>query len=239
MISYVSGLTAIIEVWSVVFAKKLKTIQRAQRQNYSKEFDTRIHRAISWLGRSERETDDDDARFIFLWISFNSVYSLQGELIRKTDPKERAQFGAFIDQLVRLDEAGKLYDTLWRNFPGPIRTLFDNHYLFAPFWQFQNGNNDFEDWAIAFTAAKRKAARALAKQDTILVLTMIFDRLYVLRNQLLHGAATWNSGVNREQVRDGAAILGRLIPDVLEIMLGNHDADWGGIRYPVIDLGST
>ena len=68
---------------------------------------------------------------------------------------------------------------------------------------------------------------------------MIFDRLYVLRNQLLHGAATWNSGANREQVRDGAAILGRLIPEVLEIMLGNHDADWGEIRYPVIDLGSS
>ena len=68
---------------------------------------------------------------------------------------------------------------------------------------------------------------------------MIFDRLYVLRNQLLHGAATWNSGVNREQVRHGAAILGRLIPEVLEIMLVNHDADWGEIRYPVIDLGSS
>ena len=219
-----------------VLAKELKAIQRAQRQNYSKEFDTRIHRAISWLGRSEKEPDDDDARFIFLWISFNSAYSLPDELTRKQDPKERAQFGAFIDQLVRLDVARKLYDTVWRNFPGPIRALFDNQYLFAPFWHFQNGNNAFEDWAIAFTAAKRKSTRALAKQDTILVLTMIFDRLYVLRNQLLHGAATWNSGVNREQVRDGAAILGRLIPEILEIMLGNHDADWGEICYPVVDI---
>jgi hypothetical protein len=220
----------------VVLAKELKAVQRAQRQNYSKEFDTRIHRAISWLDRSEKESDDDDARFIFLWISFNSAYSLQDELFRNTHPKERAEFGAFIDQLVRLDEARKLYDTVWRNFPGPIRALFDNQYLFAPFWHFQNGYKGFEDWATSFAAAKRKSTRALAKQDTILVLSMIFDRLYVLRNQLLHGAATWNSGVNREQVRDGVAILGRLIPEVLEIMLNNHDADWGQVRYPVIDI---
>ena len=34
----------------------------------------------------------------------------------------------------------------------------------------------------------------------------VFDRLYVLRNQLVHGGSTWNSGINRTQVRDGAAI---------------------------------
>lgn len=29
-----------------------------------------------------------------------------------------------------------------------------------------------------------------------MILSILFDRLYVLRNQLVHGGATWNSDVN-------------------------------------------
>ncbi|WP_425067816.1 hypothetical protein [Reyranella sp.] len=49
----------------------------------------------------------------------------------------------------------------------------------------------------------------------------ILDRLYVLRNQLLHGGATWNSSVNRSQVRDGAAVLSRLTLE-LELVALRH-----------------
>jgi hypothetical protein len=33
---------------------------------------------------------------------------------------------------------------------------------------------------------------------------VMFDRLYTLRNQLLHGGATWNGAVNRAQITQGA-----------------------------------
>lgn len=33
----------------------------------------------------------------------------------------------------------------------------------------------------------------------------LLRRLYVLRNQLVHGSATWNSSANRAKVRDGTA----------------------------------
>ena len=32
-------------------------------------------RDISWLKRAENEIDDNDAKFIFLWISFNDTYT--------------------------------------------------------------------------------------------------------------------------------------------------------------------
>ena len=35
----------------------------------------RIHRALSWIGRAEREAGDDDAAFIFYWIAFNAIYA--------------------------------------------------------------------------------------------------------------------------------------------------------------------
>jgi hypothetical protein len=57
----------------------------------------------------------------------------------------------------------------------------------------------------------------------------------VLRNQLVHGGATWNSTVNRSQVRDGAAVLGWLLPVMIDIMMNNSDRDWGKPFYPVVD----
>ena len=39
-------------------------------------------------------------------------------------------------------------------------------------------------------------------KDTPTILN-VNDRLYTLRNQMLHGGATWNSNVNRDQVTNG------------------------------------
>ena len=75
---------------------------------------------------------------------------------------------------------------------------------------------------------------ALLAQRTDVVLEIVFDRLYVLRNQLVHGGATWNSQVNRAQVRDGANILGELLPVIVDLMLDHPDSDFGEILYPVL-----
>ena len=57
----------------------LKDRQRAERDTHPEGLALRVHRALSWLNRAERCTDDD-GRFIFLWISFNSAYSQQFDL---------------------------------------------------------------------------------------------------------------------------------------------------------------
>ena len=85
-------------------------------------------------------------------------------------------------------------------------------------------------------AGKRRFNLALANKDTKVVLSMLFDRLYVLRNQLMHGGSTWNSSINRDQVRDGARILGFLVPIFVELMMDNPDVAWGHPYYPVIDI---
>jgi hypothetical protein len=66
------------------------------------------------------------------------------------------------------------------------------------------------------------------------VLSIVIDRLYVLRNQLVHGGATWNSSINRAQVKDGAQILLAIVPIVIELMLDHPAEDFGAILYPVV-----
>jgi len=77
--------------------------------------------------------------------------------------------------------------------------------------------------------------RALGKKKTAKVLGIIFNRLYMLRNQLIHGGATWDSSVNRDQIRDGANILGKLVPITIKLMMDNGKAVWGTPCYPVVD----
>ena len=76
---------------------------------------------------------------------------------------------------------------------------------------------------------------ALREHDTVRILSILFDRLYVLRNQLVHGGATWNSDVNRDQVRDGASLLGCLLPIFVDLMMDNPQHEWPMPNYPVVD----
>lgn len=211
---------------------QLKARQREVRDSLPEEVGLRVHRALSWLGRAEQEGDDQDARFVFLWIAFNAAYAK--ELAERSNFGEKGLFATFIRRLVELDTEKLLYHTVWEEFAGSIRLLIDNRYIFQPFWDHQNGRVTEEEWKEAFDRSRHVAKAALAKMDTARVLVIVFERLYTLRNQLVHGGATWNSQVNRNQVRDGANILYKLVPAIIHIMMESADVAWGKPCYPVV-----
>lgn len=57
-----------------------------------------MHRALSWLNRAEREPDDYDARFIFLWIAFNAAYAQ--EFPNRRDFSETRLLLKFLNRLI-------------------------------------------------------------------------------------------------------------------------------------------
>jgi hypothetical protein len=210
----------------------LKTKQRAVRSKFPEALGLRVHRAISWLGRAETEKTDADVRFILLWVGFNSAYASD---IEEDSTNERSSFKAFFDLLVSLDSSHRIYDAVWARFSQEIRMLLGNKYVFAPFWHKQNGVAGYDDWEDRMAAIQRSIANAIKQFDTGRILSVVFDRLYVLRNQLVHGGSTWNSSVNRSQVRDGATVLGWLLPIFIDIMMENPARDWGRPFYPVVE----
>jgi len=211
----------------------LKEKQRAIRADFPETMGLRVHRAISWIGRAEACGEDDDARFIFLWIAFNAAYADEREF-QSSPQAERAAFLAYSGRLTALHSARRIYKAVWQRFSGPVRLLLENRYVFNPFWQHHNGIDGFEDWEDRFKASAKSFAQAFQAGDSARVLSFIFDRLYVLRNQLVHGGATWNSGINRAQVRDGAAILAFLVPVFVDLMMENPAGNWGRPFYPVV-----
>ncbi len=211
----------------------LKDKQRAIRDGFPPELSLRVHRSLSWLNRAELAGDDHDAAFIFYWIAFNAAYAREFEDAEATD--ERSTLRAYFQTLTRHDREGLIYDAIWETFSQSIRLLLKNRYVFQPFWKHQNDVPGYEDWERSFEASQRRLGQALGRKETETILTTVFDRLYVLRNQLVHGGATWNSKVNRDQVRDGANIMALLVPLFVDLMMDNPDVEWGPPHYPVVE----
>lgn len=218
--------------------ESLKSKQRELREGFALPLGLRVHRAISWLRRAEFEEDDLDVRFILLWIGFNAGYA--GDLDRALDGEvkagsERERFDKFFATLVEMDRGNRIYNAIWERFSQEIRLLLDNKFVFAPFWRHHAGEFGGAGWEVSFESARVAANRALAGKNTAVVLSILFDRLYVLRNQLVHGGATWDSSANRNQVRDGASLLGCLLPVFIDLMMDNPDAEWAMPMYPVVE----
>ena len=215
----------------------LKSRHRAVRDRHPQDLSLRLHRALSWLQRAEIaervEPQDPDGVFIFYWIAFNAAYA--EETLESSDTNERSAFHDYFDGILNLDNNNAIFNAIWQEFAGPIRLFLNNHYVFQPFWKHQNGVAGYEDWERRFDASKELANKALGNMDTHTVLTILFDRLYVLRNQLVHGGATWKGSVNRRQVEDGARIMAFLVPVFIQLMMDNPNQDWGKPYYPVVD----
>ncbi|MDD2599751.1 MAG: HEPN domain-containing protein [Kiritimatiellae bacterium] len=209
----------------------LKTRQHELGETLPQDVYLRVHRALSWL-KAANESSSPDAKFIFLWIAFNAAYAQEfkpGQELMKRD-----SFKEFLGRLLRLDNEDLIYNIVWKNYSGKIRLFIDNQYVSRYFWDYHNGRLTEEQWVKKFERSRAMAQKALAIKDTVVFVGILFDRLYVLRNQLVHGGATWESKVNRDQVRDGYRIMQDLVPAIIHIIMENAEEAWGKPCYPPV-----
>lgn len=211
----------------------------------------RLRRSFSWLERAAVEKDTD-AKCIFLWVSFNAAYAT--DLHAETDKlPEWQRRERYFDELTRV--GFRIDREVQESLSVPIAHLMNNEYIFWGFWDTVSRSNrpfNWKNWK-----GKKKFEEERGKVGSILTLTdatatdmryvleRVFNRLYVLRNQLMHGCSTHRSDakkgkhLNHRQVENGAKILETLIPLFLSTM-ANHpddpgDEKWGKISYPVRD----
>lgn len=211
----------------------LKARHRLERDTHHVNLTLRVHRSLSWLQQAE-QADDADGRFVFLWIAFNAAYAT--DIDENYRLSEQETFRAFLRKLCDLDQGRQIEKLVWSEFSGSIRVLLDNQYVFQSFWDCQNGKISEQQWTERFADGRRRAQAALAQRDTAEVLAVLFNRIYTLRNQIMHGGATCDSSVNRPQLRDCSSLLGKLVPLIIELMLDNPDTLWGDACYPVVQV---
>lgn len=210
---------------SVSLKRKLKSFE-----GIPEELGIRLHRSISWLQCAEQQEKDPDLMFITQWIAFNACYAM--DMNSQSSKTEREKFKGFIATLVKLDHEQRIFNILWQKFSGPVKILIENEYVFRGFWDFQRG--DAKEWKKTFEKSHEDAIRYMSANNVGGVLEILLDRLYILRNQLMHGGATYKSKLNRKSVKDGSRILEMLIPIIIEIILENPEEDWGKLLFPVV-----
>lgn len=185
-------------------------------------FTLRIRRALSWIECAERCQGDADSRFVFYWIAFNAVYGQQH--LVNPEETERAAIHSYIEKVVDIDPVG-FYKVVREEFADEeISALVENVYVLAPFWANRN-------WEKVLEGDMRQVDRALVWGNAKQVITILFDRLYTLRNQLVHGGATWSGSLNRDQVRAGERFISFLVPCMVDLMMNRPDEDWGVPYY--------
>lgn len=205
--------------------RQFKAIPRETRQAHQ-SFAIRVWRALSWLERAEQAGDAED-RFIAGWIGFNALYGRQDADHRPWGDREA--FGAFIAAICDIDHAGRLGHLVVKKQLAVLR-LIQNKFLYDKFWREPEEDHD---------KALHKQVKALLprinRRDPCPILQTAFERLWILRNQLMHGAATKGSSLNRRTLNSGADLLCDLLPEMLGIMIEHGvTRDWGEVCFPPI-----
>jgi hypothetical protein len=144
---------------------------------------------------------------------------------------ERAKLRDFTSSLVLYDRS-RLYNLFWEKFSGPVRMLIENKFVYEKFWEFNRG--EIQDYLTPFNKSITIAHNCLSKENIEGLLEIVLERLYTLRNSIVHGGATYNSKLNRTQLRDASNIMQLLVPIIIDIMMENGNHDWGEIAYPVV-----
>jgi hypothetical protein len=192
--------------------------------------NVRLYRAASWLKSAQQHEKDLDIAYISLWIAFNACYAIDGD--EETPLSEKERFRSFIAKLVQHDEQNRIFNILWEQFTKAVRVMLENKFVFKPFWDFQRSRTTA--WKAKLTNSIRDANNHLASRNVAGLLEILLDRLYVLRNQVIHGGSTYGSSVNRKTLREGCQILQFLVPVIVDIISQNPSEDWGEIHFPVV-----
>lgn len=176
-----------------------------------------------------KEVDDCDAEFIFLWIAFNAMYGQQP--VESEKAFEKANFEKYLETTSHL-ESDRM-DVVMQNISADVEKLLNNKYVFESFWKHHNGLRGHGNWEWKLKNRKKERESAWHKR-TQNTLRQLFDSLYTLRNQLLHGSATYSGSLNRHQVTTGAKIMATLVPHFIDVMIRHPNGGWGTPRYPVV-----
>ena len=216
-------------------------VRKDEASKQKKDFLVRLRRSISWLkraqqmGKESKGTGRDlDTQFIFLWISFNALYArdphdfFSGK--KKTEMGEARRYFRNLLNFGR-DAKCRIYNIIEGNISGQIISLTDNRFVWANFWSYHHDIHK----KLKHCRPIKNPRPEFNREKTRKILGHTFECLYILRNQLMHGSATSDGGLNQGQLKDSIKILHWLVPVFIEIMLEKPDEKWGRVHFPRVE----
>ena len=197
--------------------------------NKFQNYQIRVHRSLSWLERA-LELDEEqhpDGRLLYAWIALSSLHGSwdtdSGYPARDSETRQ-----AFVDMLMSIDTGGLLAEQITVLKPDILRLLEDK-FLDPRFWKNPNEPGNIR-------AKYHRAIHLYHDKSWAAILEYTLERIAVLRGQIVHGAATRGSKLNRESLHRCRNVLESLLPVVLQLLIENRaDDEWPPLCYPPIE----
>ncbi len=203
------------------------------RNGLGANWDRRMIRALSWIERAEKESNDPNAAFMFLWVAFNAAYG-RNIIDDAEPPREKEQQEAYFEKIARHDD-NMLIAKAFSQISTEIDGIFSLKVLVKSFWYKNAKNSDSSSWSNKNKWDEKGFNKAIDDGKIIEALALVFERLRMLRNQLFHGGTTFReAGIARPQIPNGCAIVRILIPLFIYIMLNNPSEYQDIVPYPVV-----
>ena len=213
---------------------KAVTVRELRRKwkKYKSEFHDhptgiRFHRACSWIQKAEQaqEAGDSDIALISKWIGLNSLYG-QWDPDRSEPKPDINSWRHFFDTVRSIDQDKSLEAVLIEN-RKLVLAIFDDSFIMKYFW-----GDPSPDQARRTTSTRHKANTWFQQKRYALILETVVDRIYFLRCQIMHGAATYNSKLNRDSIRRCNVMLNHIIYCILDIFIKHgRKHDWGAMCF--------
>jgi len=187
----------------------------------------RFHRACSWLQRAEEASKDDyDMVLLSQWIAFNSLYGQWNHDLREPHTDIKC-WKEFVERALKLDQGNFIVDALVENKP-LVMTIFEDEFLSRYYWQEPTSKRASQSKKTMYDARSW-----FVQGDWLLILDRLMERVYFLRCQLVHGASTYNSTLNRIAIRHCSQAMAHLLRAFLLVWINyGSDEEWGVMCYP-------
>ena len=203
---------------------ELKKYYDSKSNNMSFDFKLRVYRAISWGQASENEERKDE-RIIKLWISFNALYG--------SGFTEFSEVRTFLESVNNVDKNKELKKALIDK-SQTIKNFISIPELYPIYWRDEKETRDERvKNANAYVGRNWDKYMEFIKtgEDADKILYTLFELIYLLRNQIFHGSASYNSLDNQATKQNCIEILEIFIPIIIEIMIDNPDNNWHEVKY--------
>ncbi|OUT62196.1 MAG: hypothetical protein CBB71_02630 [Rhodopirellula sp. TMED11] len=190
--------------------------------------NVRFHRACSWLQHAESIGTDQhqEVALVNLWVAFNALYGQWDGALQQPVPDTEC-WKHMLERLLELDQTDLIPEILCVHRTLAIK-IFGDPFLSRFFWQ-----NPSEENAQRSRTRRYAAQTWFAEKRWLKILEALLERIYLLRCQLVHGAATFGSSLNRSAVRHCSIMMDHLLRAFLLIWVEDGaDEDWGIMCYP-------
>lgn len=201
--------------------------ERLQASREDHPTSVRFHRACSWLSEVEKSGNENaDFALISRWIAFNALYG-QWDVSNHTPVADRECWRIFLERILQLDQEQRV-ETLIQEHRPLVISLLEDPYLNSLYWREQGYTP-----SAARMKARRLAQSCFAERRWKTILEDVTDRVYLMRCQLIHGAATFGGKLNRESLQHCNQWMNLLMPTIMLVFVGSGaDENWGIMCYP-------